>query len=596
MSIENWHHQIKTLYQQVEAVCAAALHPTPEPAVLQEAREVLQASMEELRVAEEELHQQHEATAVARQATEVMHQRYQALFDFAPDGYLVTDGQGMIQEANRAAAVLFAVRQDYLVSKPLALFVAPQERSAFRTQLAALAKGQRFQDWAVHLQPLEGLAFDAELTVAAMHSLQDQRPGLLWLIRDVTARKQAEAALRGSEARLHAIVQSAVDGIITIDTHGTIESFNPAAERLFGYTAGAVIGQNVNMLMPLPYREEHDAYLARYLQAGEPKIIGIGREVRGQRRDGTTFPLVLAVSAIDLDGHRMFTGIVHDLTARVQAEEALRQAYNTLEQRVQERTAALQEANDNIRRFAYIVSHDLRAPLINLHGFADELRDACTLLTAALPGLVPHLQGRQRAEVTRALEEEIPEALGFIETAVVRMDRLIEAVLRLSRLGRQEIQRESIDTATLVHETLRTLAHQIAQRQVQVTVEPLPVVHADRVSLAQIFGNLLANAVAYLEPSRPGAIAITAAQHPGVTVFAVQDNGRGIAEDDIPRVFEPFRRVGRQDVPGEGMGLAYVRTLVRRHGGDITCQSTLGAGSTFTFTIAHTLPHEVSRA
>jgi signal transduction histidine kinase len=129
-----------------------------------------------------------------------------------------------------------------------------------------------------------------------------------------------------------------------------------------------------------------------------------------------------------------------------------------------------------------------------------------------------------------------------------------------------------------------------------VTVEPLPVVHADPLALAQIFGNLLANAVAYLDPSRPGAIAITAAQHPGVTVFAVRDNGRGIAEDDIPQIFEPFRRVGRQDVPGEGMGLAYVRTLVRRHGGDITCQSTPGMGTTFTFTVTQTLPHEVSHA
>jgi signal transduction histidine kinase len=306
--------------------------------------------------------------------------------------------------------------------------------------------------------------------------------------------------------------------------------------------------------------------------------------------------MALAVSEMCLDGFRLFTGIVHDLSARVQAEEALRQAHDELEQRVRERTAALQEANDDIRRFAYIVSHDLRAPLINLHGFAQELRDACTVLTAALPAVVPHLEGRQGAEVTRALEDDIPEALGFIETSVTRMDRLIQAVLQLSRFGRRELQLEPIATDALIHETLRTLAHQMAQRQVQVTVEPLPVVHADRLALGQIFGNLLANAVAYLEPDRPGEITITAAQHPGMTRFAVRDNGRGIAADDIPRVFEPFHRVGRQDVPGEGMGLAYVRTLVRRHGGDLTCQSTLGVGTTFTFTIARALPQEVSHA
>jgi signal transduction histidine kinase len=147
-----------------------------------------------------------------------------------------------------------------------------------------------------------------------------------------------------------------------------------------------------------------------------------------------------------------------------------------------------------------------------------------------------------------------------------------------------------VDTARLVQDTLRTLAHQLTARQVQVTVGPLPVVQADALALSQIFGNLLANAVAYLDPSRPGALAITATQHPEQTVFVVQDNGRGIAAADIPHIFEPFRRVGRQDVPGEGMGLAYVQTLVRRHGGDIACQSTLGEGTTFTFTIAQARP------
>ncbi len=134
----------------------------------------------------------------------------------------------------------------------------------------------------------------------------------------------------------------------------------------------------------------------------------------------------------------------------------------------------------------------------------------------------------------------------------------------------------------LVHGTVQTLAHQIAQRQAQVTVEPLPTVLADRTAMEQIMGNLLANAVAYLDPARPGEIVVTGERRPDVTVFHVRDNGRGIAAEDIPKVFEPFRRVGKQDVPGEGMGLAYVQMLVRRHGGDIRYHSneivTLGDG------------------
>jgi PAS domain S-box-containing protein len=415
---------------------------------------------------------------------------------------------------------------------------------------------------------------------------RDGRGLILKANRDITARTQAEAALRDSEARHHAIFQTAVDGIITIDEHGMIASFNPAAERLFGYPATDVLGQNVRMLMPEPYQQEHDGYLARYCQTGEPHIIGIGREVHGQRRDGTTFPMALAVSEVLLDGRRMFTGIVHDLSARVEAEEALRRARDELEVRVNERTAELEAANEEIRRFAYIVSHDLRAPLVNLKGFSSELRTACDMLQTTLPALLPHLEAPQRADVTQALDQDIPEALGFIETSATRMDHLIQAILHLSRLGRLDLCYESLDMTALVQETVQTLAHQIAQRQAQVTVEPLPTVMADRTAMEQIMGNLLTNAVAYLAPGRPGEIVVTGERRPAVTVFAVRDNGRGIATEDIPKVFEPFRRVGRQDVPGEGMGLAYVRMLVRRHGGEIRCHSTLGVGTTLTFTIA----------
>ena len=223
------------------------------------------------------------------------------------------------------------------------------------------------------------------------------------------------------------------------------------------------------------YREEHDSYLARYYQTGEPHIIGIGREVRGQRRDGTTFPIALAVSEMYLDGRRMFTGIVHDLSARVQAEEALRQARDELEVRVKERTAELEEANAEIRRFAYIVSHDLRAPLVNLKGFASELRAAADVLQAAMPAALPHLEPPRRADVVRALDQDIPEALSFIETSVTRMDHLIRAILHLSRLGHRDLHLEPLDMQALVHGTIRTLAHQIAARQAQVIVEPLPL-------------------------------------------------------------------------------------------------------------------------
>ena len=205
----------------------------------------------------------------------------------------------------------------------------------------------------------------------------------------------------------------------------------------------------------------------------------------------------------------------------------------------------------------------------------------------AIPAALPHLEAQQRGDVSRALEEDIPEALAFIETSAARMDSLIQAVLSLSRLGRSELHMERVEMETLVQEIVKTLRHQLTQHPARVRIEPLPTVCADRTAMEQIMGNLLTNAVAYLDPSRPGEIVVTAEQDAEVTTFHVRDNGRGIAEDDISKVFELFRRAGKQDVPGEGMGLAYVQTLVRRHAGSIHCHSTLDVGSIFSFTISN---------
>ena len=256
-----------------------------------------------------------------------------------------------------------------------------QQVSSLRSALTSPAQGQGVLPLGL-LDALQVSLLELYRAEGELHQRHDDL---------VVVHQQAQAVLRDSEARTRAILQTAVDGIITIDTGGLIESFNPAAERLFGYTADEVLGQNISMLMPSPYRQEHDSYLARYLQTGEPHIIGIGREVCARRRDGTTFPISLAVSEVHLAGRRIFTGIVHDLTARVQAEEALRRSRDELEVRVQERTAELTAANEEIKRFAYIVSHDLRAPLINLEGFASELRTACDVLQAALPAALPYL-------------------------------------------------------------------------------------------------------------------------------------------------------------------------------------------------------------
>ena len=247
------------------------------------------------------------------------------------------------------------------------------------------------------------------------------------------------------------------------------------------------------------------------------------------------------------------------------------------------------QSNEELKRFTYIVSHDLRAPLVNLKGFAAELASSLDVIRPVFETLSPHMDEKQRSAVTMTLLEDMPEALAFIDASVTRMDHFISALLTLSRLGRRELDLERINMEALVQTTLETLAHQIEQRQVQVTVGSLPELVADRTSLEQIVGNILNNAILYLEPERPGEIEITGERNGDETIFRVRDNGRGIAPEDMDKVFAPFRRAGKQDVPGEGMGLAYVQTLVRRHGGRIWCESEPGIGTTFSL-------HDISSA
>jgi signal transduction histidine kinase len=264
-----------------------------------------------------------------------------------------------------------------------------------------------------------------------------------------------------------------------------------------------------------------------------------------------------------------------------------------LEERVAERTADLARANDEIQRFAYIVTHDLRAPLVNIMGFTSELETSLEPIRQLVEQQAEAGSPIDQ-EARRAAVEELPEAISFIRSSTRKMDGLINAILKLSREGRRVLKPERIELDALLRATSESIQHQVAEAGGSVSIEgQVPAIRSDRLSLEQIFGNLLDNAVKYRAPDRPPAIRILAAEGRGrQVVVKVEDNGRGIAAQDHERVFDLFRRSGTQDQPGEGIGLAHVRTMVRSLGGDITLQSEFGRGSVFTVT----LPRELRTA
>ncbi len=302
---------------------------------------------------------------------------------------------------------------------------------------------------------------------------------------------------------------------------------------------------------------------------------------------GSGFVVVLACISILL--------VRRSARARDDAETSLRDNNLNLEATIDDRTADLREANDEIQRFAYIVSHDLRSPLVNIMGFTSELEELRADIFKRI-GALRHASASPAPVVAadtesvlegqdQQLAQDFSEALEFIKSSIAKMDRLISAILNLTREGRREFEPVRIDTRELIEAIVTTVAHQAAEAQAQIRVEPLPHIVSDRLALEQIFSNLLDNAVKYLKPGVPGDISVRGRTKLGFAIFEVADNGRGIDPKDHQRIFDLFRRAGAQDKPGQGIGLAHVRALVRRLGGTMSVSSELHCGSTFTITL-----------
>ena len=293
---------------------------------------------------------QRSATAIATARAE----RLDAIINTTADGIIVIDTEGKIEAFNRGAERLFGYHESEALGRNVRMLMPSPyheehdgylKRYLTNGEARIIGKGRE-----VAGRRRDGTLFPLHLSVGEMRIGGHRK--FTGMLHDLSERVRLKEQLGLSEARWSAVVESAVDGIIVIDAHGRIEAFNPAAERLFGYSAQEVLGRNVNMLMPSPYREEHDTYLARYLSTGRAKIIGIGREVQGLRKDGTTFPLNLSVGEITIHGERKFTGIIHDLTSRVQIEAQLRE----------------QAALAKLGEMAAVIAHEVKNPLAGIRG------------------------------------------------------------------------------------------------------------------------------------------------------------------------------------------------------------------------------------
>lgn len=401
-------------------------------------------------------------------------------------------------------------------------------------------------------------------------------PSVSRLTQEVQERTQAQHDLKALndelEARVEArtadlkytasLVESSNDAIIGLDLDGQIRTWNRGAVEIFGYPVEQAIGADlIDLIVPEVDRAQTRARLD-LLRSGERFSSDEARKVRA---DGMAIDVSTTWSPIIDD-----TGTLIGMSL----------IYSDISSLVRVRREA-ESSQKEIERFTYVVSHDLRSPLINIKGFCHELKTSYGELMEHLNEGPP--DEAKMAACRTLLEDDIGECLTYIEAGADRMETLITAVLKLSRLGRRSLEIEEIDLYGLTTRIADSLQHQLDQRGARLTIEPLPRVLADAVAMEQIMGNLLSNAVKYLDASRHGEIEVDARTYGEWVIIKVHDNGRGIAEGDVERIFQPFTRVGRtQDVEGEGMGLSYVRALVKQLGGEISCRSTLGKGSVFT--------------
>lgn len=470
---------------------------------------------------------------------------------------IATDPEGVITIFNAGAERMLGYSAAEMVGRETpAVFHVEAEVRARGAELTG-ALGYPVAGFRVFVEPLErahsdahewtyvhkdGREFPVSLVATALRSTDGRVLGYLGIAQDITERKQTETILREQAEHTRAIVDNMVDGVIAIDQRGTIASFNFAAERIFGRRAEEVVGKNISMLMPSPHREAHDGYLQRFIATGEARVIGIRRELEGQRADGSLFPLELAVSQITRMGQPMYVGMVRDITDRKRDERMKREFVST-------------------------VSHELRTPL--------------TCITGAL-GLIA-------GGALGGMSTDVREMLDVAYDNSKRLTDLINDLLDMEKItaGKMHFEFQVQPLLPIVQQAIEANRAYGSGRRVALTLVGEKLDHRVRVDslrLTQVLSNLLSNAIKF---SPEGGVVEVAVRQSGPRVsVSVRDRGKGIPVAFRDRVFQKFAQADASDtreLGGTGLGLAITRELLERMGGQIGFVSVEGAGATFTF-------------
>ncbi len=403
------------------------------------------------------------------------------------------------------------------------------------------------------------------LTTSAVGDSSGHLKYFITVVEDITERKKAQEALSQSEERYRAVVEQSAEGLYLVDgdTKRILET-NPALQNMLGYAADELRGMELHEIVGHD-REGVYANVERTLREGWRFI----RERRFRRKDGSVVEVEIAASTINYGGKKVICAAIRDITERKRTEEKIRRLNEQLEQRVRQRTAQLEEANRELESFSYSVSHDLRAPIRHIGGFAQMLK--------------------QRAE--SSLDETSLRYLNTIVQSTDRAGTLIDDLLSFSRMTRAEMRPSVVDMNRFLREVLSDLSFETNGRDIDWRIRELSEVRGDPSMLRLVLQNLLSNALKYTRPRDQAVIEVGSTEGEGEVVFCVRDNGVGFDEAYADKLFGVFQRLhGVDEFEGTGIGLATVARIVRRHGGRVWAEGRVGEGATFYFSLP--LPRE----
>ena len=494
---------------------------------------------------------------VTRQkAAEEARYRLVAIVRSSEDAIIGKTLDGIVTDWNQAATTILGYSAEEMIGRSIALLIPPGQDDETQKILDRIKRGERIEHYETRRRRKDGEVIDVALTVSPVYDNAGRLLGASKTARDITAQKRAQAILMEREAHLRSVLDTVPDAMIVIDSRGIIQSFSAAAERLFGYTAAEIVGQNVSMLMPSPYQAQHDNYLKHYLATGEKRIIGRGRIVVGLRRDGSTFPMELTVGEVQSGEHPFFTGFVRDLTERQETQQRLQELQAELVH--MSRFTAMGE-------MASTLAHELNQPLTAIAGYLDGCRS-----------ILDGKEGQQAALLRDGVERAVEQAL--------RAGQIIRHLRDFVSRGESERQAESL--SALVEEASALALIGAKETGVRVVLRAAPEVTyvlVDKVQIQQVLLNLVRNAIEAMEgmSRRELTVSISEVRDEMVEV-SVADTGPGIADEIAAQLFEPFITTKEH---GMGVGLSISRTIIEAHGGRLWIDPNPGGGTIFQFTL-----------